>query len=109
MGSLIADKIMEQMQRIGQPKTSTSTTTQEMPGEGLDLGSLMSLLFLSGMFNKGGTSTSLGTTGLPANTGSALNQAMGTGVSGMGSIAPTSLSGQSFDTSAIIKALLGMK
>jgi len=44
---------LEQMQNIGQPLVSKSTSEITSPGQGLDLSSLIMLLLFSGMFGGG--------------------------------------------------------
>jgi hypothetical protein len=58
-----AQKMVEMMNRTGQPMTTTTTVKQ--PNEGLDLSGLMMMLMLNSMF-KDKASTSIGTTPAPS-------------------------------------------
>jgi len=52
---LYAEKLMDAVRNMtgNSPIKTTSTTTLKQPNEGLDIGSLMMMLMMSGMFNKG--------------------------------------------------------
>ena len=88
MPNLIADKIMQYVNRIGEPVKSTSTTTQE-EAPGIDLGNIMMMLYLTNAFKKPG-----GTTGIDSLPGSSMasNALLG----GLSSQAPGSFAGQPF-------------
>jgi hypothetical protein len=55
--------MIDMMNRTGQPQTTT--TKVEQPNQGLDIGSLMMMLMLGGMFKGKGEST-IGETAAPA-------------------------------------------
>jgi len=63
--SLYSDKLLDYVKNINSPIKTTSTTTLNGGNEGLDIGSLLMALMMSGMFKKP-------TTGVGANQ-SALN------------------------------------
>jgi len=93
MPNLIADKIMQYVNRIGEPVKSTSTTTQE-EAPGIDLGNIMMMLYLTNAFKKPGGAGALGpdigsVTGIPG----PMNTGGGFGGSGL---APGGLGGGGF-------------
>lgn len=59
-----ASKMIELMNRTGQPSTTTSTQTTKQPNEGLDISGLMMMLMLDKLFP--GPKTSIGETAAPA-------------------------------------------
>lgn len=65
MPNLYEDAVMRQLESIGQPITRKSTTVADLGGEGLDISTLLMLLFMSGIFGGGGNQPMLGETGLP--------------------------------------------
>ena len=73
MPNVYAQKMIDMMNRTGQPMTttttgkSTGTTTIKQPNEGLDLSSIMLMLMMNSMF-KNPNKTSLGTTPVPSPT-----------------------------------------
>ena len=77
MPGLITEKIMEQMNRIGEPRVTTQESTLTAPQEGLDLGSMgliLTLLLGLGQGQAGGGLPGLPgpsdiATGLPPTTG----------------------------------------
>ena len=62
-----ADMIMKQLAQLGEPaiSKSTSTSTLEGGGQGMDLGTLAMLIFFMMNQQKGQTTTSLGATAAP--------------------------------------------
>lgn len=61
----IADIIMQQMAKAGQPRMARETSTVTAPGEGLDIGSIMMMLMLSKLFKGQAPTETLGATGMP--------------------------------------------
>lgn len=54
MPNLYEDAVMKQLGSIGQPITRKSTTVADLGGEGLDISTLLMLLFMSGILGGGG-------------------------------------------------------
>ncbi len=88
MADLISSKIMDYVNRIGKPVTTTQTTeAEEAPG--IDLGNILMMLYLSDAFKKPTGTTTGGS--LPGSS-MASNALLG----GLASKAPGSFSGQAY-------------
>lgn len=105
MADLISSKIMDYVNRIGKPVTTTQTTeAEEAPG--IDLGNILMMLYLSDAFKKPTGTTTGGS--LPGSS-MASNALLG----GLASKAPGSFSGQTYggngglplDTSQLMQIL----
>ena len=105
MPNLIADKIMQYVNRIGEPVKSTSTTTQE-EAPGIDLGNIMMMLYLTNAFKKPGGAGALGpdigsVTGIPG----PMNTGGGLGGGGFGSGNRTASGLEGMDMQKILEIL----
>jgi hypothetical protein len=49
---LYSEKLLDYVRNINAPIKTTSTTTLNQPNEGLDIGSLLMMLMMGGMFKK---------------------------------------------------------
>jgi len=106
-GTKLAELSLKQLEGIGEPRVTKSTTTQELPSEGLDLGSLALMLYfaLSGQDQGQTTETLLPT---PLDTGGAVKT--GTGEAGFGDIMGSSGARGLGDMSpqALLQLLMGV-
>ena len=91
-GTKLAELSLKQLEGIGEPRVTKSTTTQELPSEGLDLGSLALMLYFALSGQDQGQTTETGVS-VKTGTGEAgFGDIMGSsGARGLGDMSPQAL------------------